>query len=422
MKKYVVFLLFLVHDGFAQTKLTLEECYQLAQQNFPMTRQRELVKSSSLLNISNLDKNYLPQIELNAQATYQSEVTGFPVKLPNIEVVPLSKDQYKATLDARQLIWDGGVISKQREVLKAASNVELQRVEVEVAKLKERVNQLYFNVLQVEENTKLINLLKSDLSARIKKIQAGIDNGTALKMNLQTLEAENLKADQRIIELKSLKLSSLRMLKILLNKDLDENTVFERPILKGADSGIGLKLNRPELTLFDLQKQQIDKQIKITELKNMPRIGAFATLGYGKPGLNFLKNEFAPYALGGVSFKWNLSDFYAKTLRNDLEVIKINAQIIDIQRDVFVQNTNIILEQQSEEVQKLNALIETDKKILDLRTKIKTTASVQLDNGISTANDYLIELNAETQAREQLALHELQLIQAYINLKTTNGY
>jgi outer membrane protein TolC len=420
MKKYIVFFLFLAHESFAQTKLTLEECYQLAQQNFPMIRQRELVKASSMANINTLEKNFLPQVELNAQATYQSEVTGFPVKLPNIEVEQLSKDQYKATLDARQLIWDGGVIAKQREVLKAASSVELQRVEVEVAKLKERVNQLYFNVLQVEENTKLINLLKSDLTARIKKIQAGIDNGTALRMNLQTLEAENLKADQRLIELKTLKQSSLRMLKVLMNKDLDESTVFERPMLK-TESNIGLRLNRPELTLFDLQKQQIDKQLKITELKNYPRIAAFATLGYGRPGLNFLKNEFAPYALGGVTFKWNLSDFYTKTLKNDLEVIKINAQLIDIQRDVFVQNTNMILEQQSEEVQKLNALIETDKKILDLRSKIKTTASVQLDNGISTANDYLIELNAETQAREQLALHELQLIQAYINLKTTKG-
>jgi outer membrane protein TolC len=420
MKKYVFFFLLIAQQNFAQTKLTLEECYQLAQQNFPMIRQRELVKASSMANINTLEKNFLPQVELNAQATYQSEVTGFPVKLPNIEVEQLSKDQYKATLDARQLIWDGGVIAKQREVLKAASSVELQRVEVEVAKLKERVNQLYFNVLQVGENTKLINLLKSDLSARIKKIQAGIDNGTALRMNLQTLEAENLKADQRLIELKTLKQSSLRMLKVLLNKDLDESTVFERPMLK-TESNIGLKLNRPELTLFDLQKQQIDKQLKITELKNYPRIAAFATLGYGRPGLNFLKNEFAPYALGGVTFKWNLSDFYTKTLKNDLEVIKINAQLIDIQRDVFVQNTNMILEQQSEEVQKLNALIETDKKILDLRSKIKTTASVQLDNGISTANDYLIELNAETQAREQLALHELQLIQAYINLKTTKG-
>lgn len=421
MKKYIIFLIFFTSESVAQTRLTLEECYQLAQQNYPLVRQRELVKSSNLLSINTLEKNYLPQIELNAQATYQSEVTSFPIKLPNIEVEPLSKDQYKATLDARQLVWDGGVIAKQREVLKAGSNVELQKVEVEVAKLKERVNQLYFNVLQVEENIKLIDLLKSDLGARIKKIQAGIDNGTVLKRDLQTLEAENFKADQRIVELKSMKQASIRMLKILLNKDIDAQTIFERPILRGDDSASSLKFNRPELTLFDLQKQQTDKQLKIMELKNFPRISAFATLGYGKPGLNFLKNEFSTYSLGGVIFKWNLSDFYTKTLRNDLDIIKINTQIIDIQRYVFLQNTNMILEQQSEEVQKLNALIETDKKILDLRGKIKTTAAVQLDNGISTANDYLIELNAEAQAREQLALHELQLLQAYVNLKTTKG-
>ena len=53
-------------------------------------------------------------------------------------------------------------------------------------------------------------------------------------------------------------------------------------------------------------------------------IMAFATAGYGRPGFNFLKNEFDFYGIGGVTFKWNLTDFYTKTLKNDLQIFKIN--------------------------------------------------------------------------------------------------
>ena len=146
---------------------------------------------------------------------------------------------------------------------------------------------------------------------------------------------------------------------------------------------------------------------------------AFGTAGYGRPGLNFLKNEFRPYALAGVAFKWNLTDFYSKTLKNDLQQIRNGAQLIDLQRDVFLLNTKSVMEQQSADIQKWQALIESDRQIVALRGKIKESATAQVENGTLTTNDYLIELNAESQARLNLELHQLQLLLAQINLKTT---
>ncbi len=420
MKK-VVFLIFLFNQALsAQTidKVTLEESYQWAQEAFPLNKQKDLIRQTNVLNINTLQKNFLPQIELNAQATYQSDVTQFPVKLPNVEVTPLSKDQYKAAFDVKQIIWDGGVINLQKNVLKSQADVETQKVEVESAKLKERVNQLYFSVLQIDENAKLIDLLKSDIVARLKKVEGGIANGTALKMNAQVLEAENLKADQRLIELYSMRSASISMLNELIKKELTDKTIFEKPKTDTPQYEMGLKVNRPELKLYDLQKTQIDQTVKVVSLRNFPRIYAFATAGYGRPGLNFLKNEFALYGIGGVTFKWNISDYYTKTLKNDLDILRINQQAIDIQRDVFLTNTQIQIKQQSAEITKWEQLIEKDNQIVDLRTKIKTTAGVQLENGIMTANDYIIELNAESQARQNLVLHQLQLLNAKINLKT----
>ncbi len=422
MKKILLCLVLVSNSVFGQSieRITLEECYRLAQENFPMIRQRGLIREANALNINSLKNNYLPQIELNAQATYQSDVTTFPVKLPNVEITPLSKDQYKATLDVKQILWDGGIIKMQEKVLNTTTEVEIQKVEIEVAKLKERVNQLYFNILQLNENEKLIDLLKSDLAARIKKIEGAIANGIALKMSLQTIQAEDLKADQRIIELISARMAAIQMLSLLIAKELGEKTVFEKPTPQ-YESLIGVQINRPELTLFDLQKKQIDLTVKVSALKNYPRLFAFATGGYGRPGLNFLKNDFVFYGIGGITFKWNLADLYSKTLKNDLQVLKNNAQLVDIQKDIFLLNTNVVVKQQSAELTKLERLLEKDRQILNLREKIKQTASAQVENGVMTANDYLIELNAESQARQNLVLHELQLLNAQINLKTTLG-
>lgn len=402
-------------------KITLDACYNWASDNYPIAKQRGLIKQNTALTINTLEKNWLPQIELNAQGSYQSEVTTFSLDIPNVKgPTPLSKDQYKATLDVKQIIWDGGVIALQKKVLEANGAVENQRVEVELARLKERVNALYFNVLQADVNVDIIQVLKKDLAARMKKTEAAVASGVALKRDVQTLQVEDLKAEQRLTEIRSARSAAVRMLALLTGKSLSENTTFERPILRGA-SDISLQIDRPELKLFDLQKSLIDRQLEINALKNFPRIIAFGTAGYGRPGLNFLKNEFRPYALAGVSFKWNLTDFYSKTLKNDLQQIRNGAQVIDLQRDVFLLNTKSVMEQQSADIQKWQALIESDRQIVALRGKIKESATAQVENGTLTTNDYLIELNAESQARLNLDLHQLQLLLAQINLKTTTN-
>jgi outer membrane protein TolC len=421
MKRLLFFILLYSASLTAQSidKVTLDDCYTWAASNYPVAKQRGLIKQNTALTINTLEKNLLPQIELNAQGSYQSEVTTFALDIPGVKgPTPLSKDQYKATLDVKQIIWDGGVIAMQKKVLNAGEQVETQRIEVEMSKLKERVNALYFNILQADANAEILQTLKKDLATRKIKAEAAVLNGVALKRDVQTLQVEDLKADQRLTELQSARAAAIRVLGILTGKSLAENTVFERPILRGI-SDIGLQIDRPELRLFDLQKSLIDEQIKVYSLKNFPRIMAFGTAGYGRPGLNFLKNEFRPYALAGVMFKWNLTDFYSKTLNNDLQQIRNNAQVIDIQRDVFLLNTKSIMEAQSAEIQKWQSLIETDRQIVSLREKIKASATAQVENGTLTTNDYLIELNAESQARLNLALHELQLLLAKINLKTT---
>ena len=207
MKNFIIALsmglAFLTADAQTVKSVSIEECYRLARQNYPLIRQKELIAKSYQFSIENASKGFLPQINLFGQGTYQSEVTEIPIKMAGLEIPVLSKDQYKLYAEISQPLFDGGVIKQQKEALAANAKIEDQKLEVELYNLKERINQLFFGVLFIDEQVKQNDLLKHDLLSGISKAEAAIVNGTALKSSADALKTELLKADQRTTELRA---------------------------------------------------------------------------------------------------------------------------------------------------------------------------------------------------------------------------
>jgi outer membrane protein TolC len=157
----------------------------------------------------------------------------------------------------------------------------------------------------------------------------------------------------------------------------------------------------------------------MTSAKRNPRLSLFLQGGYGNPALNALSNKFDLYYLGGLRFNWNLSGFYTED--NDRQLLAISQNAVDIQREVFMFNTRVAMQQQNSEVEKYRSLIDSDNQIIALREEIKTSASAQLEFGTLTSNDYLTYINAEDAARQNLSLHQIQLLMALYSYKTTTG-
>lgn len=402
-------------NAFAQSgnSLTIEECYKLAQTNFPLVKQMALIEKTKEYSISNAAKGNLPQFNLNGQGTYQSEVTS--INIPGVNAPTISKDQYKIYGEVNQSLTDFGIIKQQKELAKANAETEKQKIEVELYKLKERINQIYFGILLIDAQIEQTELLKKDILSGIDKTNAAIANGTALKSNADNLKAELLKADQKVIELIANRKGYIDMLALFVGKPLNETVRLISP----ATQQITPNINRPELKLYETQKKSFDIQNKLITAKNLPKLGLFFQGGYGRPALNLLSNDFATYYITGVKLNWNFGGLY--TAKNDRALLKTNQQAIDIQKEVFLFNTNLSLSQQNSEVDKYQKLIVTDNEIIKLREKVKTTAQAQLQNGVITTNDYLTYVNAEDQARQNLLLHQVQLKLAQFNYQTTSG-
>ncbi len=416
MKKMLFLFLVLAEVSFSQT-VTLEKVNQLARQNYPLIRQKDLIRQTKEINVDNLKKGYLPQLSVSGQASYQSDVTSVKISVPGVNIVPPSKDQYRIVADVNQMIYDGGLTKQQKSIQGINAEVEDQKIEVELYKLTDRINQIYLSILFIDEQLKQTELIRKDLETGLKKIDAQVQNGVAFKSNLNLLKAEILKVDQRVIELKATRTGLMDVLSLFTGETYSAATVFEKPAVVSATAE--QTILRPELKLFQSQQKLLEGQNNIIKAKNLPKTSLFLQGGYGRPGLNMLENKFAAYYITGVRFNWAFGGLY--TSKKEKELIEVNKKIVMIQQDAFLLNTNTQLKQQQAEVDKINQLIAKDAEIINLRIMVKDAAKAQLENGVITANDFLREVNAEDQARQSLIVHQLQLLQAQINYQTIKG-
>lgn len=396
--------------------ITLEQCYELLTKTSALAQQKALTILAGNLAEKNQNLKWLPQADLNAQATYQSDVTSVPIKIPNLTIDEPGRDQYKGAVDLVQPLFDGGVIGTQKKLQHAATDIESQRLEVDLYQLRSKVNQYFFTALLMEENIRIMELTKADLDNNIRKVTAQAASGIATNSNVDVLKVELLKASQRIAEYQSYRKSAVEMLEILTGSAIPLNTVFVKPsALTENDAAI----TRPELKLFDYQKQQFRLQSKLINAKSNPRLSIFGTGGYGRPALNMLKNEFQWFYLGGVKLSIPITGQFTK--QHDIKVLRIQEQIVDKQKEQFLNNSRQLQVQQQNEVERYKQMISSDSEIVMLRTRIKNNAAVRLSNGIITSTDYITELDAENLALLAQKMHEIQWLQAQYNYKIITG-
>lgn len=416
--KWLICLLVLFsHWVKAQTEsvLSLDSCFELAKQNYPLVKQYDLIEKTKEYSLANAQKAYLPQFHVSGQASYQSEVTQIPVSLPGMDIPNISKEQYKLYTEASQSITDLFTLKDQKEYINVNSELETQKTAVELYKLRERMYKLYFGILLIDAQIKQVELQKNDVQIGIEQTNVAISNGVALKSIADNLKAELLRVDQQIIGLNATRKGYADMLSLFIGMPIPENAIFERPPLQRPS----YKIRRPELRMFDLQRKSFDIQRKLITAKNLPRLSVFFQAGFGRPGLNMLDNDFQDFYIGGLRLNWNLTGFY--TAKNEKKILALNQSSIEVQRESFLFNTRLMLKQQNAEIGKVQELIEKDKNIVTLLENVKKTTQNQLQYGTATTNDYLIAVNAEAKANKGLILHEIQLLMAVYSVQATSG-
>ncbi len=420
MRKGIMLFLMMVTLS-AQAQLTLEQCYELARQNYPAIKQYALVEQSRDFTLQNAAKGWLPQVSVNGRASYQSKVTQLPIDVSQfgIDYKGLSKDQYDAHVMVNQPIYDGGVITANKNILKAQADVQTAQLDVTMYSIRERVNQLFFSVLLIDEQLAQNQLLQDDLKLGLNTVSAMMKGGIANQTDVDNVKVEQIKARQQEHSLRTARHTYLTMLGSFINLSLDAYTQLEKPADPGFKSQSSDPNNRPELAMYDSQNRLLDARLKALDASLMPKVGAFLQGGVGNPGLNMLKNGWDPYYRIGATISWNIGSFY--TRKNDQQLIAIERQQITANRETFLFNNRLQQQQTNGQIENLRQQVNEDEEIIQLREGIRNKSEKRVQNGIETVNEMLRDINAVGEARQQKAIHEVQLLQEIYKLKTINN-
>lgn len=431
MKKnlFICFGFFVIQYIYASNPITLVNCYETAYNSSPVAKNKAYYNEIYQLKRKIITTNWLPSLELNGQATYQSDISQMdlsplinyisslspkgttPSAAPSIDIPSAPKDQYKATLDIKQTIYDGGISRTSKVLEEQTLLANIQQVETDLYGLKDQINQVFFSILILDKNIELLYIIQQNVDSNIAVMTAGVNNGVFLQSDLDVLIAEKIKFKQQLFELKTTRDCAIQVMNLIINDTISENADFILPDISFLPDTI--QNGRPELMLFNANNKILETTKSIKKSQLQPKLFVFSQLGYGNPGLNMLNDEFDSFYIIGAGLKWNIYD-WNKT-RNENQVITIQQKMIDVNMENFTKNISIAAKNKYAEIVKLNEMLESDLELINIRRKITKTASSQLNNGVINSTQYLTELNAERQARINYEMHKIELAQAKVN-------
>ena len=402
---------------------SLEECRQAAEHNYPIIRQYDLIARTTELTVRNIQKAWLPQISVTAQGSYQNKVTAWPENLQGmfaqmgIQLQGLSRDQYKVGIDVRQTLFDGGTIGSRREIARGEGAVQAAQTEVDLYKIGQRVHEMYFALLLLDEQLRLNADVNALLRSNEQQLAAMLKSGTASAGDFENVKAERLSAEQQQTELLSQRQTLQRLLSLFCGIPVDS---IRRPAVPNLPSG---ENKRPELRLFDRRLQLTAAQEKAVDAQLLPQLGLFAQGYYGNPGLNLfedmMKRRWSWNGIAGLKLTWNLSALY--THRNEKSKLRVQRELIENARQLFLFNNRLDETQQSENVRRFREIAQRDGEIIALRTAVRKAAESKLAHGIIDVNGLLREINKENAAKTQQAIHEIDMLKAMYDLKFSHN-
>lgn len=406
---------------YAAADVTVEQCVALAQENYPLIQKYDLLRQSRQIDLSDINKSWLPQIGIYAQGTVQNAVPSFPDALSNVldqmgtDMKGLGKLQYKVGVDLNQTIWDGGSSKASRTIAESENAQQEAALDVELYAVRERVENLFFGIMLVEEQIKQAELTLTLLESNLAMLRSMKTNGTATQSDVDMVEAQFLTVQQQITQARSISDSNRRLLGIFTGTDMSDAKLTKPSSSMPSE----LISARPELALFDARIKNNDARLVSIKSSVMPRIGLFAQAYYGYPGYDYFKSmmnrDMSFNVLAGVKVSWNIGSFYTK--RNSERKLRLANDDIVADREVFLFNSNLQTSSQTAHISELEGIMKEDSRIVELRANVRRSAESQLRNGVIDATALLTKITDENQARLTSSYHEIQLIQSIYQLK-----
>jgi outer membrane protein TolC len=177
--------------------------------------------------------------------------------------------------------------------------------------------------------------------------------------------------------------------------------------------------DRAELKSLSYAREAGQASIKIAKGGMFPSLAAFGTLGYGKPGLDFIKQEWMDYWLVGAGVEWNLWSWgktRSQIQQAQLKIDAINQTARKVQDAITLDVTQscLLLDEASKRLQ-LTSTMETQAQ------ESFRVAETSYQQGQATHTEYFDAQSELTRAKLQKAQAEIDAALAQANWRRAVG-
>lgn len=407
----------------AQDTLRLAELRDAAARFDPRAGQTGLRERASDLELRNLLAGYLPQLSLSGRATYQSDVPTAPFTGPGGVGIEVPKDQYEADLEVSQLVWDGGRIAARRGLERARLAASKASVRTGLYGARQDVDGAFFRALLLQQRIGEVDRLVADLERRLEEVRSRVRNGAALPGDTAAMQAEILQAGQRRDELAADRRAALGVLSRLTGREASPGDVLALPDLEARvrearAAGTPVR-RRPEFDLLARQRDVLSSQERLTGAERLPRLVAFGTAGYGKPGLDVLGDSFDTYWRAGLRFEW--APWHWGSVSREKEALELRRRIVATEEEALSRRLDRAVQEPLETMDRLGSALDADRRIVELRAQIERQAAHQLEEQVITPARYIDVRDDLYDARDAWQTHRVQLAEARARYLTTLG-
>ena len=405
----------------AQETLQLSTLQREALNTDPRFREFALQNEQSGLRVRNIEVERRPAVSAAGLIQYQSDVPTPPPVAGQLLFQP-PKDTYDVSVRVDQRIFDPAL--EPRLALARADLAESQaRLRVALFALRDEVNEAFFTAALLQEQIGALAATLSELETRLRETSIRVREGAAIPGEAAAIEATLLQERQQDEELRANRGAALARLSRLTGRTIGPDDLLALPPLDDAVSRARQELDRlharPEYEQFARARDRAARQQDVTAATERPQLSAFGRAGFGKPGLNFIADEFETYAVAGVQLQWKTWTW--GTASREREALKLQQEMVSAEEAAFTDRLHRAVQNDLAAIERLQNALVTDQRIMTLRDDIDRVARVRFGEGVITAAEYLDRSTERLTAQFAQGRHRVELAQARVRLLTTLG-